>query len=219
MPVEITADPAKAAQSARSDVRTRQLLSAALEVMKEKGVNGTSMKEVAEQAGVSTGLIYRYYANKDELVESVITGVLDQMAVQVPESIASIDDPVRKVVVAFTAYAEVIRDNRQATLLTYRETGNLNKTARDAIKSQELKIGEHLHVAITGAIDAGYFRNLNAEIFAYDLLIIAHSWALKYWFFIKRMTFEEFVTDQISLFLYSALKTEYHEKYQDLLST
>ncbi|MDR7328379.1 TetR/AcrR family transcriptional regulator [Corynebacterium guangdongense] len=212
-----TAD--EAAKAARSDARTTQLLRAATEVMQERGAHATSMKLVAERAGVSVGLIYRYYANKDELVQAVITGVLDQMAIEVPASIAPVEDPVRRVAAGFTAYAEVIRDNRAATLLTYRETGQLGPQARETVKQLELKTGQPMLQATREAIAAGYFRPMDARTYSYDLLIAAHSWALKHWYYTTRMSFETFVKTQISIHLYAGLKPAYYEAYSDLLLT
>lgn len=216
---QATEEADEAAKAARSDARAAQVLRAATEVMQEKGAHAASMKQVAERAGVSVGLIYRYYANKDELVQAVITGVLDQMAVEVPASIAPVEDPVRRVVAAFTAYAEVIHDNRAATLLTYRETGQLNPAARETVKQLELQTGQPMLEATRAAIDAGFFRRMDARTYSYDLLVAAHSWALKHWYYTTRMSFETFVKTQVSIHLYAGLKPKYYEAYSDLLLT
>lgn len=205
-------------RNARHDARTRQLLAAAANLMQRSGSHSISMQSIADEAGISVGLIYRYYANKEELVQAVIVGVLDDMAYLVPRSITQVDDPVRQVVAAFTAYAEVIRDNRRATLLTYRESNQLGPEAQERIKELELQTGAPLRDAILTAVDEGYFRPINAKVFAYNLLMVAHSWALKHWYFSTRMTFEEFVQTQVSLALHTALKAEFHADYADLLA-
>ncbi|AGP30031.1 TetR/AcrR family transcriptional regulator [Corynebacterium terpenotabidum] len=211
-------DATEEARAARQDVRTRQLLTAAAKLMQQKGSPAVSMKSVADEAGVSVGLIYRYYPSKEALVKAVIVGVLDEMAYLIPRALEPVDDPVRRVVAAFTAYAEVIRDNRRAAMLTYRETHLLDPEGQKLVKSLELQTGQPMYQATQDAIDAGFFRPLNARVFAYDLLIVAHSWALKHWYFAERMTFEEFVACQVSITLASALKPEHHTTYADLLA-
>lgn len=47
------------------------ILKAALKVFAEGGVNGVPMPALAEQAGVGTGTIYRYFASKDILVNEL----------------------------------------------------------------------------------------------------------------------------------------------------
>lgn len=48
--------------------RRRHILAAASRVFSKRGVQGATMTEVANEAGISPGLIYRYFPSKDELV-------------------------------------------------------------------------------------------------------------------------------------------------------
>jgi TetR/AcrR family fatty acid metabolism transcriptional regulator len=47
------------------------ILHAAVRVFAEKGYNGCRIADVARAAGVAYGLVYHYFHNKDELLESV----------------------------------------------------------------------------------------------------------------------------------------------------
>ena len=206
------------ARSARQDVRTRQLLDATATLMQQKGSYNVSMKAIADQAGLSVGLIYRYYDNKEALVRAVIVGVLDQMTHALSDVLEPSDDPVRRVAAAFTAYAGVIRDNRQAALLTYRETHMLDNDSQRLVMDMEVQTAEPLRLAAQEAVDVGLFRDLDVDVFSYDLLVIAHSWALKHWYYAERMGFEEFVAKQLAFVLAGALKPEHHDTYRDLLT-
>ena len=53
------------------DDKRRIILDAALEVFANRGYHGTAVPEVAEAAGVGTGTLYRYFANKEALVNEV----------------------------------------------------------------------------------------------------------------------------------------------------
>ena len=48
--------------------RKERIETAALELLCERGFHGTSVPAIAERAGVSVGLMYRYFAGKEELV-------------------------------------------------------------------------------------------------------------------------------------------------------
>jgi len=52
--------------------KRRAILHAALRVFAEKGYHGCRIADVARQAGVAYGLVYHYFRNKDELLESVL---------------------------------------------------------------------------------------------------------------------------------------------------
>ena len=53
------------------DDKRRRILDAALRVFAAKGYHGTAVPDVADAAGVGTGTLYRYFANKEALVNEV----------------------------------------------------------------------------------------------------------------------------------------------------
>src|SRR2546423_14886852 len=55
-----------------SDLKQR-IDAAALHLFAERGANATPVPMIAEHAGVAVGSLYRYYANKDELVARLYT--------------------------------------------------------------------------------------------------------------------------------------------------
>jgi AcrR family transcriptional regulator len=53
------------------DDKHRRILDAALRTFADRGYHGTVVPDVAEAAGVGTGTLYRYFANKEALVNEV----------------------------------------------------------------------------------------------------------------------------------------------------
>ena len=51
--------------------RRKEILRAAVSVFATKGYHGCRIADVAKQAGVAYGLVYHYFKNKEELLESV----------------------------------------------------------------------------------------------------------------------------------------------------
>lgn len=214
----VTEEPADAARSARTDARTRQLLEAAARLMERSGSHSVSMQSVADEAGVSVGLIYRYFGNKQDLVQGVIVGVLDEMARLIPEALEPEADPVRRIAAAFAAYCAVVRDNREAVLLTYRESNTLDESGRQLIKDLEVRTAQPLIEAVQDAVDHGLIRPVPVPVYAYDLLLIAHGWALKHWYFAPHISFEQYVQNQTALALTGVIADEHRADYVDLLS-
>jgi AcrR family transcriptional regulator len=58
---------------AHLEARRRSILDAATRVFSEKGVELATMAEVAAEAGISPGAIYRYFENKDELARGCMS--------------------------------------------------------------------------------------------------------------------------------------------------
>lgn len=52
--------------------RREQILDAALHVFANKGFDRASNKDIAQEAGITTGLIYHYFASKGELLKSLL---------------------------------------------------------------------------------------------------------------------------------------------------
>jgi TetR/AcrR family transcriptional regulator, repressor of fatR-cypB operon len=52
-------------------VKRNKIVTAALELIVERGFHGASMAMIAERAGVGAGTIYRYFANKEVLINDL----------------------------------------------------------------------------------------------------------------------------------------------------
>ncbi|MFZ4212165.1 TetR/AcrR family transcriptional regulator [Pantoea endophytica] len=59
--------------------RSEQILAAAEQCMRLKGFHQTSIQNIASQADVSIGLIYKYYKNKEAIIEALVTNVVQRM--------------------------------------------------------------------------------------------------------------------------------------------
>ena len=50
------------------------------------------------------------------------------------------------------------------------------------------------------------------------MLLIAHAWALKHWYFERTLGFDEYVSKQTALTLQALLEPRHRRRYQQLLS-
>lgn len=219
MPSTSTERPQDAARQMLAEQRSRQLLDAAARLMEREGSEAVSMQALAGEAGVSVGLIYRYFGSKDEVLLAVIVQVLDAFAVEVPRAIgAAGDDPVRRLAAAFAAYCTVIDEHRHAAVLTYRESKSLDAAGRERIKRLEVETSQPLRDAVRDGVEAGALRTADPDLVAYNLLLLAHAWALKHWYFEKTMALDDYISAQLALALSAVIAPPQKRKYADLLS-
>ncbi|RRO14309.1 TetR/AcrR family transcriptional regulator [Saccharopolyspora rhizosphaerae] len=211
-------DPDEAARAVRAERRTRQLLDAAARLMDRDGFHGVSMQALAAEASVSVGLIYRYFGGKDDLLLAVIVDVLGSFATRVPRSVAAVEDPVDRLAASFRAYCEVIDEHRHAAVLTYRESRTLSAAGRDKIKDLEVQTSEPLREAIRDGMRAGAFVPVDVDLVAHDMLLMAHGWALKHWYFERTQSFDDYVSKQTALVLNAILSPGSREQHQDKLA-
>jgi AcrR family transcriptional regulator len=61
--------------------RRRQILDAAGACFARDGFHRTSMQDIVRESGVSAGLVYRYFAGKDDMIAAIVTEWHDQRLV------------------------------------------------------------------------------------------------------------------------------------------
>jgi AcrR family transcriptional regulator len=71
-----------------SDARRRQILKAAVQVIAEKGLCDTGIKDVADQAGTSPALVIYYFGTKDALLAEALAFADEHFYAQTAEAVA-----------------------------------------------------------------------------------------------------------------------------------
>ena len=66
------------AKALRVERRRRQVLDAAQALFKQHGFHSTSMAQIAAEAGMSVGHIYRYFDNKEAVITAIVAQDLEQ---------------------------------------------------------------------------------------------------------------------------------------------
>jgi AcrR family transcriptional regulator len=213
-------DADEAARQARTEKRREQLLTAAARLMERDGSEAVSMQAVAAEAQVSVGLIYSYFGGKNDLLLAVIVHVLERFEAEVPRAIAAAgEDPVQRLAAAFRAYCEVIDQHRHAAVLTYRESKSLTAEGRRKIKQLEVATSEPLRRALTDGIAAEIFEPVDTDLVAYNLLLLAHAWALKQWYFQRTLTLDTYIRKQTALTLAALIAPRNRGKYAALIAS
>lgn len=67
-------------ESPRQLARRASILAATRELITKRGYEGTTVRDVAEQAGVAKGTLYNIYGGKDELIFSAVIEVRDDIS-------------------------------------------------------------------------------------------------------------------------------------------
>lgn len=76
---KIDAEPRKTPRQSRSRVTVDAILTAAAQVLAERGHDGATTARIAERAGVSIGSFYQYYPNKEALIAALIERHADDL--------------------------------------------------------------------------------------------------------------------------------------------
>jgi DNA-binding transcriptional regulator YbjK len=80
--------------------RRRELVSAASTVVAQKGLSNVRLRDVAEEAGLTSGAVLYYYDNLDELFTAAYDRAIDRFCRQREHAIAAIADPAQRLAAA-----------------------------------------------------------------------------------------------------------------------
>jgi len=129
--------------------RYEQVTEAAARCIVEKGLAKMSVKDIARAAHVSTGVIYYYFKNKEDLLLQVIKRAFQISHEQVMNTVEPLSSPTDKLERHFDNILAVPRDNTDffAVLLNY--------------------LGEAKHYPELQAIVGKFFRNLQGYVARY----------------------------------------------------
>lgn len=190
---------------ARVERRRAQLTQAAIACFSDKGYHATTIRDVAERAEVSTGLIYQYIGDKEDLLFLALCEVLDEYERQIPAALEGIDEPLRRLHTAVRTHCRVHESRVAATVLAYRETKSLSRARREEIKQKELATNELIAACVRECTDSGLMTDMDVDMFVYQIVMFSHMWALKAWHFHPRMTVETYIETGLKLMLRGVL--------------
>ncbi|MGA2192134.1 MAG: TetR/AcrR family transcriptional regulator [Nitrospirota bacterium] len=109
--------------------RTEGILDAARKVIAQRGLDKTTMEQVAEEAGISKATIYLYFKNKDGLYYHCVISRFDEILEAMKAAVAGIDDPVKRLEVLIHTQVKDIESDKDffKVLLTERSVLLLDK--------------------------------------------------------------------------------------------
>lgn len=196
--------------------RRSQLVAAAAQCFGANGFYRTTIKDIAEVAGFSPGLVYTYVREKEDVLFLVIVSLLETYAREIPEAIAGRTDPLDRFCVAVEAYCRAVGRNVDATALAYRETKSLSRERQKVLMQLELSTNKMISDCLEECIRAGYCRSVNLELVTYRIVLLAHGWALKAWHFKRITTLGEYIREGLDLFLHALLTKTGWRRWQTL---
>jgi len=134
-----------------------QLLNSALEVLSEKGVAGTSLREVAKRAGVSHGAPYRHFKNKNILLLVLagkgfhrLSAELRNMVKEYPE------DPQQQLIESGVIYVRLAVESPELTQLMFGGILNYDCDEGSDNDAGEAAFQELLNIIISGQSEGIY---------------------------------------------------------------
>lgn len=161
--------------------RREQIVLAAIKLFSQKGFHQTSLRELAEESGISHGNIYEYVGSKQDIF-FLIHQFIDNIAVEESNRITkNVDDPLEKLRRIVKTEFKIMYDWSDAVLLLYQETHVLDSPRLKALLERERARVHLIEAVLKEGMDKGRLRHFNTRVAANLIKSMAETWVVKRW--------------------------------------
>lgn len=157
------------------EVHRHRIASAAGELFEQKGIQQTSMDEIANRAGYSKATLYVYFTNKEDIVSYLVLHSMEKLKEYIEKAVASSSDPRAQFLGIGKAMSKYEEEHPFyfRMLLEHVSIDLDNPKAADEATDAAVKIQEEINEFLTGyfltGMKQGKFKvqtNIKAVIYA-----------------------------------------------------
>jgi len=191
----------KIKDSRRVDLRRNQIVKGAIKVFTIKGFYNSTVREIADAAGMTEGTLYNYIRCKEDIIYIVYDYTTRILQEELNEAIANIKDPEKRLNAALVQTLNSVDKYQDLVMFLYRESGSLKKEDLYSILAKE-----NAYIELFEQLLKDYFKGkkinlirtkICADILTYLPVIISfRRWSLN-----RRIESMHIVTKEIVNFI------------------
>ncbi|MEN8243747.1 MAG: TetR/AcrR family transcriptional regulator [Thermodesulfobacteriota bacterium] len=157
----------KERKAREKQARRRQIIDAARSLLFEKGLQATSINQIAKRAELAVGTIYFYYASKEELFAELQEEGLQLLMEKVRQATSTVDDPKERLRAMAMAYYDFSQDHKDYfDIISYFLSSPnilLSADLKQRVDQRMEKILEIINATFARGLDAGTFGEYAQE--------------------------------------------------------
>jgi AcrR family transcriptional regulator len=139
--------------------RRDELLELAATMFAERGLRATTVRDIADSAGILSGSLYHHFKSKEEMVDEVLRGFLDWLFARYQEIIDTEPNPLERLKGLFMASFEAIEDRHAQVVIYQDEAKRLSDQARFSYVEERNKEQRKMWMDVLNqGIEEGYLR-------------------------------------------------------------
>jgi len=161
--------------------RREELLAIAARLFAEKGFRNTTVRDIADAAGILSGSLYHHFDSKESMVDEILSSFQDELFGQYDAIIASDADPRSKLEQAVLVSFDAIDRHHDEVAIFQNDAAHLLAFDRFAYLGERNKQSRAVWLTLLqDGVDAGVLRDdLDLELtyrFIRDTVWVAVSW-------------------------------------------
>ena len=177
----------------------KKIIDAASVLYARKGFADTSLQEISENAGVSRSVTRHYVKAKSEIMRMIMEDVLTIFHENLVRMTTGIEDPKEKLTAALYIYLTVVDQQREKALLIYQKSSSLDRASKSRVMQLEVDVSNIFAKIISEGIEQGVFKEVDMDLMAFDIMMLAHMWVLKRWHFKNRLNLDKYFKLQLEI--------------------
>lgn len=146
--------------------RRNELLKLAASMFAERGLRATTVRDIADSAGILSGSLYHHFASKEEMVDEVLRGFLDWLFARYQQIVDTEPNPLERLKGLFMASFDAIEHHHAEVVIYQDEAKRLSGQPRFAyIDELNIRQRKMWVDVLNQGIEEGYFSpDINVDL-------------------------------------------------------
>jgi AcrR family transcriptional regulator len=160
--------------------RRAQIVEAATRLVARQGFAKTVVRDIAEEANISVGLVYEYVRSKEDILFLIYEHWARVWGEGLEKALARGKDPLDQLMSGVSFLVTTADKHHDVTHLFYRESGHLTDYGTEQAKQTEREMVERLTAVLEAGVEAELLRpETDCAALATQLILLCHGWVLK----------------------------------------
>jgi AcrR family transcriptional regulator len=146
------------------------ITAAAVELFFEHGYEATTLRQIAAQVGIQVGSLYNHISSKEELLFSIMSGILEELIADMEAELEGVDDPVDRLRTAVGVHVFFHTARAREVFIGNSELRSLEPAKRRTV----VRLRDRYETIFSGIIEdgvrAGVFEVADLKLTTYAVL-------------------------------------------------
>lgn len=187
--------------------KKHRIIDAAIKLISKKGYHGATTSLIAKEAGVSQGLIFHYFGNKEGLFFSLLKEKSEMFKEEFEKSVGDERNALKKIEIAMLTHARLIPKEEKFFGIMIKQIRGSGLDAKKINKIGMLKSLKLIEGLIEEGIEQGVLRKVEVATAATCLFGMMDYNALRWMVFGKSFSLEDAAKEAVDIFLRGIAKS------------
>ncbi|KUI35399.1 TetR family transcriptional regulator [Mycobacterium sp. IS-1496] len=139
--------------------RRDELLELAATMFAERGLRATTVRDIADSAGILSGSLYHHFSSKEEMIDELLRGFLDWLFERYHQIVETQPNPLERLKGLFLASFEAIATRHAQVVIYQDEAKRLSSQPRFSYVEERNREQRKMWIEVLNqGITEGYFR-------------------------------------------------------------